>query len=189
MRSVPEQAGLGRPGPSAVRLFLAFAQIGLSSFGGGLSGWMLREFVQRRNWLGEDEFLNGLAVSQALPGINVSNMAVWMGFRLAGTAGALAAVAGVVVPPAITIVLLAVAFAALTRFELAHLALDGAAAAAIGLSLSMGITTVRRVQRRLVPLLFVVATFVAVGVLHVSLVWVVLVGGAASVAHEYVRVG
>ncbi len=173
--------------PTAGRLFLVFARIGLTSFGGGLSGWLLREFVQDRAWLTEDEFLNGLALSQALPGVNVKNMAIWIGYRLLGPAGAVAGFLGIIAPPAVLIVLIGTLFARLARFPLATLALDGAAAAAIGLSLSMGITMARRVPRRAVPVLVAAGTFAAVGLLHWPLVWVVLGAGAVSVAAEFVR--
>ena len=62
------------------------------------------------------------------------------------------------------------------------MALAGAAAAAIGLSLSMGITAARRVPRRVVPMLVMAATFVAIGILHWPLVWVVLAAGSISIA-------
>jgi chromate transporter len=162
-------------GPTAFQLFLIFSRIGLTSFGGGLSGWFLREFVQRRRWITEDEFLNGLALSQSLPGVNVTNMAIWIGYRLRGLAGAAAGLAGIVVPPAFLIILIAVLFASIRKFELTHLALEGAAAAAIGLSASMGITAALRVPRRIVPLSLMAATFVAIGVLHLPLPWVIIV--------------
>lgn len=175
-------------GPSTLRLFLIFSRIGLTSFGGGLSGWLLREFVQDRRWISEEEFLNGLSLSQALPGVNVKNMSIWIGYRLLGRKGAMAGFAGIIVPPAIVIVLIGVMFASLEQFPLTHLALTGAAAAAIGLSLSMGITTARRVQRRVVPLVVMAATFVAVGLLHWPLLWVVLTLGPANVFVEYLRI-
>ncbi len=84
--------------PTPLQLFLAFAKIGLTSFGGGLSGWMMREFVQRRAWLSEGEFLSGLALAQAFPGVNVVNLAIWIGFRLRGGAGALVSALGLTVP-------------------------------------------------------------------------------------------
>lgn len=80
--------------PTAFQLFLIFSRIALTSFGGGLSGWFMREFVQERKWMTEDEFLNGLALSQALPGVNVKNLAIWIGYRLAGRAGAIAGFLG-----------------------------------------------------------------------------------------------
>src|SRR5947199_7835444 len=97
-------------GPTALRLFAIFARIGLTSFGGGLSGWLLRVFVYDYRWLTEEEFLNGLAIAQALPGVNVANMAVWIGYRLRGSVGAFASLVGIVVPSAIVIVVLAAAF-------------------------------------------------------------------------------
>lgn len=175
------------PPPTALGLFLIFSRIGLTSFGGGLSGWLLREFVRDRAWVGEEEFLNGLSLSQALPGVNVTNMAIWIGHRLLGLPGAVAGVAGIVVPPAVLIVAISAAFAALSRFPATHWALDGAAAAAIGLSLSMGITTALRVPRRWLPLAIMAGTFAAIGPLHQPLVFVVLGVGLGSVALEALR--
>lgn len=173
-----------RPAPLA--LFLIFTRIGLTSFGGGLSGWLFREFVRDRRWIQEDEFLNGLALAQAMPGVNVTNMAIWIGYRLAGFRGAAASFFGIILLPAFAIVAIGAAFAWLSRFPTTHLALVGAAAASIGLSFTMAFATARRVVRRARPLAFMGATFVAVALLQWPLVWVVIVAGAASVALEYV---
>ena len=131
--------------------------------------------------------MNGLAISQALPGINVKNMAIWIGHRLLGWRGALLAVAGIIIPPAIFIIILGTVFGHLLQFPLAHILLAGAAAAATGLSLSMGVTTARRVPRRALPLLFLAGTFVAVGILRLPLVWVVIGAGGLSVLVEYIK--
>ena len=170
-------------------LFLIFARIGLTSFGGGLTGWFMREFVYVRQWLSEDEFLNGLALSQALPGVNIKNLAIWIGYRLLGWRGAVAGFCGIIFPPAVVIILLGVFFSAIASFPLTHVALAGAAAGAIGLSLSMAITAARRLPRRVFPYLVLVATFAAAAVFRVSLVWTVLIAGALSVGYEYVREG
>ncbi|AXK64762.1 chromate transporter [Burkholderia sp. IDO3] len=175
------------PSPGVLALFIAFAQIGLTSFGGGLSGRMMRDFVDERRWIDEEAFLNGLALSQALPGVNVKNLAIWIGYRLAGWRGAVAGFTGIIAPPAVLIVLFGVAFSTLTRFTLTHVALAGAAAAAIGLSISMAITAVRRLPRRVLPFAVMTLTFVSVAVLHWPLVWTVLIGGTLSVALEYRR--
>ena len=167
--------------PTAAKLFAVFARIGMTSFGGGLSGWLLRVIVYENRWLTEDEFLNGLAIAQALPGVNVSNMAVWIGYRLGGGPGVLASVAGIIIPPAIMMILLAVVFSSLRQFDLTHIALTGAGAAAIGLSLVMGIAAARRVTRRTVPLTIMVATFLAIAIVHLPLIWVVLLGSPISV--------
>uniref|UniRef100_A0A9E8CT60 Chromate transporter n=1 Tax=Bosea sp. NBC_00436 TaxID=2969620 RepID=A0A9E8CT60_9HYPH len=171
--------------PSALQLFLIFARIGLTSFGGGLSGWMLREFVQRRRLMSEEDFLNGLSVAQALPGVNVTNMAIWIGYKLGGRNGAIACWLGIVVPAAFVIVLIGSVFASLGGYEITHVALGGAASAAIGLSLAMGLTAARRVPRRAFPLAIMAATFVAVAILKWPLLWTVLGAGSLSVAVTY----
>jgi chromate transporter len=167
--------------PTATQLFLIFTRIGLTSFGGGLSGWLYREFVQRHRWLSEEDFLSGLAICQTLPGINVSNMAIWIGYRMRGAIGAVASLIGIIVPAAILIVLIAVASSTLTQIPLVHAGLVGASAAAIGLSLSMGIAIARRIPRTILPLGIMAATFAAIGIFHLPLVWVVLVGGGLSI--------
>lgn len=173
--------------PTLLLLFSIFARIGLTSFGGGLSGWLMREFVRERRLMSEEDFLNGLAICQAVPGINVTNMAIWIGYRLRGNWGALVCFCGMVVPSAIVIILIAAFFAALSGYEVTHFVLVGAGASAIGLSLSMGLTAAWRVPRKLVPLGIMVLTFVAIGILHWSLVWTVLVAGTVSVTLAFLE--
>ncbi len=172
--------------PTTFQLFTTFSRIGLTSFGGGLSGWMLREFVQRRAWLDEEEFLSGLALAQAFPGVNVVNLSIWIGYRLRGTPGALAGACGIIVPAAVLVVVIAALFAALSDYALTHLVLDGVGAAAVGLSLQMGVVAARRAAAKgVVASCIMAVAFVAVGLAHVSLPLVVVVLGPLSVALSY----
>jgi chromate transporter len=180
---------LTEPTPTTMQLFNVFSRIGLTSFGGGLSGWMLREFVQRRAWIDEEEFLSGLGLAQAFPGVNVVNLAIWVGYRLRGTPGALAGACGIIVPPAVLVVVIAAVFAALSGYPLTHLVLDGVGAAAIGLSLQMGLIAAHRAAAKgVIPVIIMVIAFVAVGLLHLSLPLVVLVLGPISVALAYYQI-
>ncbi len=180
----PTDAGQLSP-PTLWELFTVFTRIGLTSFGGGLSGWMLRELVQRRRWLDEESFLSGLALSQAFPGVNVVNLAIWLGYRFNGTAGAVAGAFGIIAPPAALVVFLAIGFGELSRYPLAHVVLTGIGAAAIGLSLNMGVIAAQRALRGVVPGCIMAVAFVAVGFLHISLPLVVVVLGAISVTLAY----
>ncbi|MFE0756380.1 chromate transporter [Inquilinus sp. NPDC058860] len=169
--------------PGLGQIFLAFAKIGLTSFGGGLSGWMLREFVQNRRWVSEADFLNGLALAQAFPGVNVVNLSLWIGFRLRGGPGALAGVLGMIVPAMLVAIAAAAAFAEVAQYPSVHLALAGAAAAAVGLSLQMGVRAARRAARSAVPVAVIVATFLAIGVLRLPLLPVMAVLAPLSIAY------
>ena len=186
MAQEPASSALNPP-PTLLRLFLAFARIGLTSFGGGLSGWLLREFVHDRRWMSEEEFLNGLAVAQALPGINVTNMAIWIGYSLKGPLGAASGFLGILMPSTVLIVLLGVLFGTLEDFSIAQVALTGAAAAAVGLPLQLGVSAAIHVRRHVLPIAMVGLTFLAVVWLKVPLIWVVLSLGTVSVASEWIR--
>lgn len=166
---------------SLTGLFLAFARIGVTSFGGGLSGWLMREFVVQRRLMSQDDFLSGLALSQALPGINVVNLAIWIGYRLRGGPGATVAALGMVVPPLFVAILMLVGLEQLTGSDLARQVMAGVAAAAIGLSLEMGVRSARRASQGLLPILLMAAVFLGIFVMEWSLIAVVLVTAPLSI--------
>ncbi|MGC1303224.1 MAG: chromate transporter [Caulobacteraceae bacterium] len=170
---------------SLAQLFAAFTRIGTTAFGGGIAGWTMREIVDKRGWMTTDDFLTGMAMSQALPGVNVVNLAIWVGYRLCGGLGAVAAAMGIILPAAAMIACLAGLFNSFAHGHEAHLGFAGAAAAAIGLSLSMALRAGRRSMKRLVPCLVMAATFVTAGLLRVSIIPVVLALGPASVAYQF----
>jgi len=69
-----------------LRLFTSFAVISATAFGGAGIPMMRREFVTRRGWLTEREFLDIYAIAQVSPGAIPVTLAVLIGRRLAGTA-------------------------------------------------------------------------------------------------------
>jgi chromate transporter len=170
------------PAPGAGAIFLAFTKIGLTSFGGGLSGWMMREFVQNRAWLTEEEFLSGLALAQAFPGVNVVNLSIWIGYRLRGGAGALAGAAGMVLPAMLVAIAVVSLFRHLAQYPAVRSMLPGVAAAAIGLSLQMGLRAARRSAGAVLPAAIMVATFVAIALFRLPLLAVVAVMAPLGIA-------
>ncbi|WP_426114518.1 chromate transporter [Massilia sp. PWRC2] len=95
-----------RPGPASLTdLFFSFTVLALQGFGGVLA-IVQREVVERKRWLTQEEFIEDWAVAQILPGPNVVNLSLMIGGRYFGLAGALAALAGMLVVPLILILLL-----------------------------------------------------------------------------------
>ena len=95
------------------RLFATFFKIGLFTFGGGYAMIPLiqREVIERRKWIDEKDFLDMLVLAQSTPGPIAVNTAVFVGYKMAGTLGAIAATLGTVLPSFIVILLLALFFA------------------------------------------------------------------------------
>lgn len=171
--------------PSLATLFWAFSRIGVTSFGGGISGWMMREFVRQRQWITEADFLSGLALTQAFPGINVVNLSIWIGYRLRGGRGALVAALGMVLPAMVVAIAMGAVFGYVSQSDSVHFALAGIAAAAIGLSLEMGIHAAKRAFDGLLAVVIMVGTFLAIFALEINLIWVVLVAAPCSVGIAY----
>ena len=90
----------GRYRPRPIREIAAvFLHLGCTAFGGlAMLEPMRRRVVEKQNWLQPQEFLDGLALCQMLPGATVVQMAAYAGYRLRRTPGALTAAAGFVLP-------------------------------------------------------------------------------------------
>ena len=92
-----------------LQLFLSFLQIGAFSFGGGYAAMPLiqNQVVQLHPWLSQSEFTDLITMSQMTPGPIAVNSATFVGTRIAGVPGALAATIGCVLPSCILVTILA----------------------------------------------------------------------------------
>lgn len=90
-------------------LFLAFARVGVMTFGGGYAmiPMLEREIVIKRAWASNEELMDYYAVGQCTPGVIAVNTATFVGSKLAGVAGGIAATAGVVFPSFVIICVIA----------------------------------------------------------------------------------
>jgi chromate transporter len=167
---------------SLLAILAVFTKIGLMSFGGALSGWMHREIVVRRQWMEEQDFLSGLALGQIMPGANVANLSLYIGQRLRGGVGAVTALLGMLLPPMIVVLALGMLYDRVAGILWLHRFIDGVAAAAIGLTIMVGLKASRRVERRVGPIAILLLLFVTVGVLRWPMVPVVLCVTPASIA-------
>ena len=90
-------------------LFLSFAKVGVMTFGGGYAMIPIleREIVENRKWASSEEMMDYYAVGQCTPGVIAVNTATFIGYRVAGPAGGVAATLGVVFPSVVIICLIA----------------------------------------------------------------------------------
>ena len=90
-------------------LFLAFARVGVMTFGGGYAMIPIleREIVDRHGWATEEELMDYYAVGQCTPGVIAVNTATFIGYKVAGTVGGVVATLGVIFPSLVIITLIA----------------------------------------------------------------------------------
>lgn len=94
------------------QIFSSFFKIGPVTFGGGYAmiPMIEREVVLKRKWLRTKDVTEILAISQSVPGAIAINSATFIGYRLAGVKGAIAAMAGVLLPTFFIVVILSILF-------------------------------------------------------------------------------
>ncbi|MFC4101404.1 chromate transporter [Paenibacillus xanthanilyticus] len=116
-------------------LFWTFCRIGPSAFGGGYAMIPIieREAVAKRQWIPESELGELLTVAGTAPGGVGVNAAAFIGYRTAGVAGAIAAVAGITLPTFLIVFLLGLGYSAFGQHAKVEAALQGIHGAVIAL--------------------------------------------------------
>lgn len=99
-----------------IDLFLAFAKIGVMTFGGGYAmlPMLERELIDNRGWTTNEELMDYFAVAQCTPGVIAVNTATFIGYKLYGNLGGIVATLGVVFPSLVIITTIA---GVLTNFD------------------------------------------------------------------------
>jgi chromate transporter len=187
--SPPAGALLSAPlQPSLMELFIAFATISLSGFGGVLA-WSRRMMVEERRWMTAEEFNEAYALCAFLPGPNIVNFSVIFGSRFRGPLGGMIALVGLIGPPMVLVTIIAALYAHYGDLPALRRALTGVASAAAGLMMA----TVAKMARPLFrgrtvtgPLVGI-ATFVAIGIMHWPLPLVLIVILPVSIALAWVQ--
>ena len=96
---VEQPAAASPPGVSLVDLFLAFLRLGATAYGGpAMMAHLKAHLVDQRRWMAAEEFAEGMALCQVIPGATMVQMSTYVGFRLHGVSGAVAAACGFILP-------------------------------------------------------------------------------------------
>jgi chromate transporter len=176
------------PNPNELDLFIGFLWASVRGFG-GVFVMGRRMLVEERRWLTPDEFVEILGVCQFLPGANIVNVSVAVGQRFRGWKGSLAALAGIVVAPAIVSVILAAAFLHYAAVPQVQHAMGAVAAAAAGLVIGTAIKMAGPVLRKdwVLALPIALGTLVLAAFLRWPLPLVLLLMGSAGAALAWSR--
>ena len=177
--------------PASLReLFFAFNRLALQGFGGVLP-IAHRELVERRSWLSPGQFVELLALGQALPGPNIINMSIIYGDRCFGWRGAIAASAGLLVVPLLIVLILASVYQRFASLPMVNGALRGMGIVASGLVFSTAFklwkTLATNPLGRLWGFVFAALMLCLVGFLRWPMVWTLLCLGAAAIALAWHR--
>jgi chromate transporter len=125
-----------------LQLFWSFFQIGLFSFGGGYAAMPLiqSQVVELHAWLTMNEFADVITISQMTPGPIGINSATFVGLRIAGIPGAIAATLGCVFPSCVIALILAFIYYKYRGLDIVQGILKGLRPAVIAMIASAGLS-------------------------------------------------
>ena len=124
-----------------LQLFFSFLKIGLFTFGGGYAMVSLieGEFVAKRRWVDENEFLDMIAIAESTPGPIAINSATYIGYKISGIIGATAATIAVCIPSFVIIYIISLFFEKFLSLKYVSYAFEGIQVCVIYLIFSAGI--------------------------------------------------
>jgi chromate transporter len=180
MDSVAIKGGPGVPDISLRRLFVAFLRLGATAYGGpAMMAYFRRECVGKWHWLTEQEFKEGMALCQVIPGATMMQMATYMGYRLRGLSGATVAAVAFVLPAFLLMTGLSAAYFAFGELTLVKALFRGLAAIVVAIILNACVSLARTTIHGWPGVILMGLAFAALA-LRVNLLLVLL--GAALLA-------
>ena len=167
-------------------LFLSTLQLSACTFGGGfvIIPLMRRKFVEQLHWIDEQEMLDLTAIAQSSPGTIAVNASILVGYRVAGIPGACLTVLGSILPPLVIISIISLFYAAFRDNPIVNMAMNGMLAGVAAVILDVVYTMGRSIFKlqRVLPVLVMLLSFVAVRFLKVNILLIILVCGLIGAA-------
>jgi len=165
------------------QLFYINAKISALVIGGGYAILPVieDEFVRKKQWIKEEDIVDVLAIAQSTPGVIAVNASLFVGHRIAGFIGALAAMFGSIVPPFIVIIVIAAGLAHVKETPVVEHAFSGVRSAICALMLIAAIRLGKQILKTRFDWTLAVLAVIGAVVLKVNAVWLILGGGVLGV--------
>jgi len=170
-----------------LQLFWSFFKIGAFTFGSGYAmiPMIEKEVVDRKKWFGSEDFYNNLALAQSSPGPIALNTAVFVGYRMRGWTGALAAVLGSVIPCFSIILIIAIFLGDIRGNEYVDAAFKGIRPAVVAL---IAVPFVRMLKPLKWPFVLLgIAAMLLIWQTSISPVWFIIAGAVAGIIEVLVK--
>lgn len=160
-------------------LFKSTFLISAFTVGGGMViiPLLKTKFVDEYGWINDKETLDIAAIAQSLPGVMAVNASIMLGYRMAGLAGTLVTTLATVLPPLITMTIIAFFYDLFAHNYYVQMLLKGMQCGATAVIINVAINLVKKLtnKKQLIPILICVGTFIAALFFNVNLMYCVLV--------------
>lgn len=168
-----------------LKLFTSTFLLSAFTFGGGyvIVPLMKKKFVDKMNWIEEEEMLNMVAIAQSSPGPIAINTSILIGYRMAGIPGALLSTFGTVLPPLIILTVISFFYQSFQKSTVVQALLKGmqAGVAAVIVDVVLGMTGKVLKGKQVFSILMMVAAFAVTLIFDINVIYIILVCGLIGV--------
>ncbi len=174
-----------------LKLFTSTFKLSACTFGGGfvIIPLMRKKFVEELHWIEEQEMMDLTAIAQSSPGAIAVNASILVGYHVAGMSGALLTVLGTVLPPLIIISVISLFYQAFRDNVIVNMAMAGMLCGVAAVLFDVVINMAKSIfkQKRLLPVLVLAGSFLAVRFFSVNIILIILVCGLIGAADTWYR--
>lgn len=139
-----------------------------------------KEVVDNEKWIDEDEILDIFAISQSVPGVISVNSAIFIGNRVSGATGAIAAALGTILPAFISIILILTLLTNLSANVYVEKVFGGIKAASAALILLAAIKLGKSGIKDKVGYVIAIISFILIALFDISAAWAIVFGGTVG---------
>lgn len=171
-------------------MFLTFLKIGAFTFGGGYAMIPIiqDEIVTKREWIDEKEFVNAIALAQGSPGAVAINTSIYVGYRVKGIPGAIAATLGTILPSFFIILVIAIFFYQYRDNTIIEKVFLGIRPAIVALILSAVYRLMKSVKLGYAGAVVAVATTLIIVFFGINPIYLIIVGAVGTVViKKYIK--
>ena len=173
-----------------LKLFAAFARVGVLTFGGGYAmiPMLEREIVDRHGWATSEELMDYYAVGQCTPGVIAVNTATFIGYKTAGVIGSAMSTLGVVLPSFIIIYIISLFLDKFLALTIVASAFKGIQACVVYLIGSVGIKMLKQMKKKpleiciMSSVLICMIAFSLLAIKFSSIIYILIAGALGLIA-------
>ncbi|MBO4806079.1 MAG: chromate transporter [Paludibacteraceae bacterium] len=171
---------------TCLQLFRIFLNIGAFTLGGGYAmlSMVKQAIVEQKKWISEKEFWEMITIVQSLPGVFAINTALYVGYKIKGKTGALAAMLGAGIPSFFIILLIATFFVEFKDNEIVERIFKGIRPCVVALILAPAIQMIKSANLTWKTISIPIIAALLIWLCHVSPIYIII---AAALGGQILR--
>lgn len=161
-------------------IFWIFLKIGSFTFGGGYAMIPLieEEIVNKKKWVTSEEIIDLFAIAESIPGAIAINTATFIGYKISGRKGAIAANVGVILPSLTIITLIASVFSKFQDNPSVQAGLLGIRSCVVALILIAAISVGKKAIKDKITFVLAILAMVSIAFLDIHPIFAIISGAA-----------